>query len=138
MTTSLVEAARELAQARYIRDRHQMFSALRASSGKLYSGVHLEASNGRVAVCAEAIAIGAAASAGETAIDTIVAVTESGDVVPPCGICRELLRDYAPQAHVILQVDGALRGVPVSDLLPFPYRSGDYPNTRTDPHAVVH
>jgi cytidine deaminase len=99
--------------------------------GKVFSGVHLEASVGRVAVCAEAIAIGAAASAGETAIDEIVAVTESGDVVPPCGICRELLRDYAPQARVILQVDGELQGVPVSELLPFPYRGDDYPHTRS-------
>jgi cytidine deaminase len=47
---------------------------LRASDGRIFSAVHLEATIGRVAVCAEAIALGMAVADGATLIDTIVAV----------------------------------------------------------------
>jgi len=37
--------------------------------------------------------IGIAASEGYTEIETIVAVNEQGDVVSPCGMCREVISD---------------------------------------------
>jgi cytidine deaminase len=60
----------------------------------------------------------------------IVAVTESGDVVPPCGMCRELTYDYAPDAEFILNEADEYVLAPVSELLPKKYRSEDYPNRR--------
>jgi cytidine deaminase len=68
----------------------------------MFSAVHLEATVGRIAVCAEAIAIGMAATAGDTEIEMIVAVNRVGQVVSPCGMCRELIADYAPDAMVIV------------------------------------
>jgi cytidine deaminase len=56
---------------------------MRTRSGKVFEAVHLEAYVGRVAVCAEAIAIGMGAAAGDTQIECIVAVNRSGDVVTP-------------------------------------------------------
>ncbi len=79
---------------------------------------------GRASICAEGAAIAAAAAAGDTAIETIVAVLDTGDgwrVVTPCGLCRELISDYAPGATVI-DYDASLpepvRPVPVMNLLP--------------------
>ncbi len=86
---SLVEEAQAIIRKRFKEGAHHIGSALRTKSGRVFVGVNLEAYIGRVAVCAEAIAIGHAATAGNTDIDTIVAVTEDGRVVPPCGICRE-------------------------------------------------
>jgi cytidine deaminase len=126
----LIKIARDLAEQRYVEGRHHVFAALRTRAGRLHSGAHIEAKIGRIAVCAEAIAIGAAATAGDTDIAVIVAVTESGDVVPPCGMCRELIRDYSPGALVIVRKHGILQTVPVAELLPVEYRSEDYPNTR--------
>ena len=62
-----------------------------------------------------------AATAGDTDIDTIVAVDETGRIVSPCGMCREMILDYAPKAQVILLVDDKAQKVPASALLPFPY-----------------
>jgi cytidine deaminase len=129
-STDLISAARELAIARYVEGRHHVFSAVRTKSGRVFTGVHVEAGVGRVAVCAEAIAIGAAATAGDTDIDAIVAVTESGQIVPPCGMCRELIGDYAPDAKVILQFAGNIESRSIHELLLWKYRSADYPNTR--------
>lgn len=59
-----------------------------------------------------------------------MAVTESGDIVPPCGMCRELISDYAPDARVILEFDDGIRCVPVLELLPEKYDGAKYPNQR--------
>ncbi len=126
----LISIARNLAQDRYVRGKHQMFCALETESGKIFLGAHVEANNGRITLCAESVAVGVAATAGDTAIRTIVAVTESGDIVPPCGICRELVYDYAPNAKFILQDGDEHRLVPITDLLPQKYKSENYPNRR--------
>src|SRR4051812_5928442 len=102
-STDLITIARDLARARYVEGRHHVFAALRTKSGKIFSGAHIEAGVGRITVCAEAIAIGAAATGGDTEIEEIVAVNGSGQIVSPCGMCRELISDYAPDARVILQ-----------------------------------
>ncbi len=99
----LIENARAIIAKRFKEDYHHIGAALRTKSGKVFSAVHLEAYVGRVAVCAEAIAIGMAAAAGDTDIDTIVAVNSHGRVIPPCGICRELISDYSSNCKVIIR-----------------------------------
>jgi cytidine deaminase len=121
----LVEAAQDIIRLRFKQDYHHVGAALRTRSGKVFAAVHLEANVGRIAVCAEAVAIGMAAAAGDTDIETIVAVSEDGRVVSPCGMCRELISDYAPQATVIVpDLDQPDRPMPVSvaSLLPNKYR----------------
>ncbi len=117
----LVEQARSLIRERFKEGRHHIASVLRTRSGQFFQGVHVEVYVGRMTICGEAVAIGAAATAGDTDIDTIVAVDETGRVVSPCGMCREMIADYAPDARVILKIEDELRAVPVRQLLPFPY-----------------
>ena len=122
---ALVEVAKELIRGRFKEGSHHIGAALRTKSGHVCLGVHVEGHVGRVAVCAEAIAIGNAAIVGDTEIDTIVAVTEMGRIAPPCGMCRELISDYSPNANVILEDDAhvnELEIVPVHLLLPKKYQ----------------
>lgn len=121
----LVEVARELIAKRFREDYHHIAAALRTTSGQIFTGVHVEAYIGRITVCGEAIAIGAAATGGDTEIDTIVAVNELGTIVSPCGMCRELISDYAPAAQVIILREGEPVKVPVLDLLPDKYMRED-------------
>jgi cytidine deaminase len=118
----LIENARSIISKRFKENYHHIGAALRTKSGKVFSAVHLEAYVGRVAVCAEAIAIGMAAAAGDTDIDTIVAVNSNGRVIPPCGICRELISDYSSDCQVIIT---EVEIVSISELLPkkMDYRS---------------
>ena len=130
----IIQAAREVMLKRYIDGKHMVGAAIRTKSGKLFVGVHVEANCGRISLCAEAVAIGAAATDGDTDISQIVAVTESGDIIPPCGMCRELISDYSPDARVVLQAAAGPRCVPVLELLPEKYDSAKYPNRRKE-HA---
>lgn len=126
----LIAEAKALIERRYLEDRHHIASAVRGTSGRVYTGLHLDTYVGRASVCAEAVALGQAMAAGETAIEAIVSVRhprpreqhQDCKVVSPCGVCREMLTDFAPGAVVILARDGELERVPVEDLLPAKYR----------------
>lgn len=130
----LLEAASALIRQRYIVGRHHIAAALRTQSGKIVTGLHLDTYVGRASVCAEAVAVGQArAQIGpDDPITDIISVrhprpTEQNQkiqVVAPCGICREMLRDFAPDARVLLSDDaeaGGLRAYNPSDLLPLKY-----------------
>lgn len=130
----LVAAARSVIAANYEYGRHEIGAAVRTRSGKVFAGIHVEANVGRITVCGEAVALGAAFSAGQRGIDTVVAVAHPHPhervpeswVVAPCGMCRELISDYDDGADVIMPAGDALGKVSVLDLLPFKY-SNDPP-----------
>lgn len=126
---ALIEAARTLIRARYVENRHHIAAALRTKSGKIHTGLHLDTYVGRASVCAEAVAVGMAMAAGDRDIATIVSVrhprpreaNQTIQVVSPCGICREMLADFAPECRVIVPVDGGLVSVAPRELLPNKY-----------------
>lgn len=125
----LIEEAKTKITQLYEDDRHHVGAALRTKSGNIVSAVHIEAYVGRVTVCAEAIAIGKAISDGEKGFDTIVAVRHPYSdeeerelkIVSPCGMCRELISDYAPDCFVILNIDGENVKTQISNLIPLKY-----------------
>jgi cytidine deaminase len=129
----LIAAATEAITLRYRYDWQEVGAAMRARDGRIVTGVSIDAYIGRIAVCAEAIAIGRAITeSGDQGIETIVAVRhprpgESGKiaVVSPCGICRELIHDYDASARVIVPDNGrAPKVVSIGELLPNKYKRG--------------
>lgn len=95
--------------------------ALLTGKGNLYVGVCIDASGG-IGFCAEHSAIAAMVTHGEQSIQRIVAVLGDGTVLPPCGRCRELMRQIArdnlTHTEVLLSRD---RAVKLRDLLPHPW-----------------
>ena len=126
---ALIEAARSTIAERYAHGRHHVACAVRMRSGEVYTGVHVETHIGRMAVCAESVAVGRALTDGEEEIDTIVSVrhprpaevARAVTVVPPCGICRELIAEYGPSARVLVPADGSVRAASPSELLPWKF-----------------
>jgi cytidine deaminase len=125
---ALIEAARDVIRRRYRENRHHIGCALRTKSGRIFTAVHLDTYVGRASVCAEAIAVGQAMSEGEGDIVAVVSVRHPRPrenaaeipVVSPCGICREMLGDFARDCVVIVPAreGGGVEKVPVADLLP--------------------
>ena len=109
---------------------HTVAAAIRSRDGRIWTGVHLGATVGRLAICAEPIALGRAILQGDGTMAVGVAVRhrkpEEGagapDIVSPCGACRELLMDYAPDALVIVPSPSGPVKRSVRALLPDPYR----------------
>jgi cytidine deaminase len=129
----LIAAAVAAIKKRYRDDWQEVGAALRTRSGKIYTGVNLDAYLGRMAVCAEAVALGrAVVDLGDAGIETIVAVRhpppdekdQAISVVSPCGACRELIFDYDHNARVIVPNGDRPVVVSIADLLPNKYSRG--------------
>jgi cytidine deaminase len=129
----LIEAATATIKRRYRDDWQEVGAALRTRSGKIFTGVNLDAYLGRMAVCAEAVALGRAfVDLGDDGIETIVAVrhpppyekNQDTAVVSPCGACRELIFDYDRKARVIVPNGKTPKTVPIAELLPNKYSRG--------------
>jgi len=127
---ALIAAARAAIKERYRNEWQEVGAALRTRDGRIYAGVNLDAYLGRMAVCAEAVALGQAVTeVGETGIETIVAVRhpEPADkdqtivVVSPCGSCRELIWDYDRNARVIVPGANGPAIAAIGELLPNKY-----------------
>lgn len=87
--------------------------------------VGLDLVSRKSSVCAEPAAISAAHTAGDYAIDTIVAVCFRGDIsaivsISPCGACRELISFHAPECRVLFEYEGRLVGTKAKDLFQYP------------------
>lgn len=124
---TLIEAATEALRKNYHPVRHSVGAAVLCASGQVYVGVNVESSG--YGVCAEPIALGAALTNGERNILAIVAVCkrESGyPVLSPCGNCRQLLLDYAPEADVIYEDANGISKTKAVNLLPFAYMAPDF------------
>jgi cytidine deaminase len=108
--------------------RHEVATALRTADGAIHTGVHVEGSCRRSSVCAEGVAMGTARGAvpgGEAlGVTSVVSVQikPAGQfrVIAPCGVCRELISDYCPDATVwVTTVDADdIIAVRALDLLP--------------------
>jgi cytidine deaminase len=129
----LIAIAREAIQKRYRDEWQEVGAALRTRDGRIITGVNIDAYLGRMAVCAEAVAIGRAITeAGDQGIETIVAVRhpKPGEadqtiaVVSPCGSCREIIHDYDAQARVIVPNGDESTVATIAELLPNKYVRG--------------
>ncbi|MGH9790919.1 MAG: cytidine deaminase [Candidatus Acidiferrales bacterium] len=94
------KAARENAHAPY--SNFRVGAALRATSGRVYTGCNVENATYGLTVCAERVAIFKAISEGERGFDAIAVVTDTETLTPPCGACRQLIWEFCGDAEVIL------------------------------------
>ncbi|MFH1780371.1 MAG: cytidine deaminase [Candidatus Micrarchaeota archaeon] len=89
----LIKVAKKVAKRKIVSDCVKLGTvgcALLTDSGNVYVGVSIEACCG-IGFCAEHSAVASMITNREYEIKKIVAVTDKGLVLPPCGRCRELL-----------------------------------------------
>lgn len=98
-----------------------MAAVLLTDAGNSFGGVRIDTASG-TGLCAEHSAIAAMVTAGEYRIAAIAAVWQDEQrrpyVVPPCGRCRELIRQVDPGNLDTVVVLGRQRQTLLRDLLP--------------------
>jgi len=112
--------ARHRAYAPY--SKYKVGAAIRTKRNKVHSGANVENASYGMTVCAERTAAFAAVNAGDTAFDAIAIVIDDDKLPTPCGACRQVLAEFAPDVRVILATTGGKRKVTtLRELLPDPF-----------------
>ena len=78
-------------------------AAIESGSGKIYVGVCIDCAC-TLGICAERNAIFNMITNGESIIKRVVAVGTDGQVMPPCGACRELMTQIMPENYKNIQI----------------------------------
>ncbi|MDD6203591.1 MAG: cytidine deaminase [Firmicutes bacterium] len=100
-------------------------AAVMSANGDIYTGCNVESASYGATVCAERAALCAATVAGARALSA-VAVVSSGSTPYPCGICRQMLSELAPEAVVFMKGrDGRIIQASVKELLPYAFELND-------------
>jgi cytidine deaminase len=121
----LIQQTKDFIKTHYMAKRHHVASAI-VTDKATYFGLHLDTSG--YDICAEPIAISNALIAKDTQFVKSVAVFWDGNeknepkIVPPCGDCRQMLIEYAPNLEAIVsEENGEIKKVSIKDLIPYPY-----------------
>ena len=99
-------------------------AAVEGPDGRLHFGVNVENSAYPEGVCAEASAISAAVTAGETEVTRVYLASSLPGLVWPCGGCRQKILEFAVDGCevVSLGADGATERHTIEELAPLGFR----------------
>ena len=94
-------------------------AAVEADDGTIVSGCNVESASYGLTICAERVAVFTAVARGFRCFKRIAVVTDTPAPTPPCGACRQILWEFAPDAEVLLaNLKGDVVKYTVRDLIP--------------------
>lgn len=112
---ALARAAMARSYAPY--SHYAVGAALLCEDGRVFQGCNIENAAFSMTNCAERTAVFKAVSEGETCFTTI-AIAASGSAPWPCGACRQVLNEFAPNIRVLVTWDGQTAEASLPELLP--------------------
>ncbi len=96
-------------------------AALLTKSGEIIGGANVESASYGLTCCAERVALFKALTEGRKNFVAVAVVARCDGGPMPCGACRQLLAEYAPDAKVFVadsHAPGKIREFTVQELLP--------------------
>lgn len=101
-------------------------AALRSPDGRVFEGCNVENAAYGLGNCAERVALGAAVAAGAREFDLLVVASRDRRPAPPCGACRQVLAEFAPDLQVrSITSDGETAEWSLRELLPHAFGPND-------------
>jgi len=93
-------------------------AAVLCSDGRIFSGTNIENASYGATICAERVAIVKAVSEGAESILALAVYTNARDFAFPCGMCLQVLSEFAEDIPVFVAGDSGVRRYLLSELLP--------------------
>lgn len=124
----LAKAAAATAYAPY--SKFRVGAVVVAEDGSLFAGANVENAAYPSTLCAEAVAIGSAVSAGVRKIDVVAVACLDGDQnCFPCGQCRQRMREFGTERVLVTDKAGRTHRHDLSELLPNSFGPEDLPDS---------
>ncbi len=101
----------------------QVGAALECRDGTVVEGANVENASYGLTICAERSALAAAVTGGRREFRRIVIHTSATGPVAPCGACRQMLCEFAPDLEILSVYEGGEAHWVLSELLPHPFRA---------------
>ena len=99
--TALISAACEARQHAFVPySQYRVGAAVRTAQGHIFRGCNVENKSYSLTICAERAAVFNAIQAGEQDFEALAIATEDG--ATPCGACRQVLAEFAPDLSILL------------------------------------
>jgi cytidine deaminase len=115
----MAEAARARRNAYAPYSRFAVGAALLTAGGRVFHGCNVENASYGLTTCAERSAIFTAVCEGELDFVAIAVTAREGRGAPPCGSCRQVLQEFAPDMRVYWRdAGGRIRSRQLKQLLP--------------------
>jgi cytidine deaminase len=96
-------------------------AALRLKSGLVVSGCNVENISFGLTMCAERVCVGRAIDQGEKDFESLAIVAETDAPIVPCGACRQVLAEFAPELIITSwTLGGKSQEFSLANLLPLP------------------
>jgi cytidine deaminase len=113
---ALTDEARRISERAYVPYSHYPVGAAAvADDGRVLTGCNVENAGYGVTLCAECGVVSSLAATGGGRLTHFVCVNGKGDVIMPCGRCRQLLFEHGGRDLLLLTVSGVR---PMSEVLP--------------------
>lgn len=114
----LVEQARAARRRAYAPYSHYLVgAAVLTAAGDVFTGCNIENASYGLTICAERVAIASAIAAGQRDFVMLALVTANGG--SPCGACRQVMVEFAPDMPVIIADEQGIRQtLPAHALIP--------------------
>lgn len=96
-------------------------AAVRATDGTVYVGCNVENATYGATLCAERSAISGMIGAGRRAIAAVAVFADADDAAMPCGICRQVLAEFAHDAPIVVAGNRNFRVHTLSEIFPAPF-----------------
>lgn len=114
----LLALAREAMERSYSPYSHYpVGAALLCADGRIFQGCNVENASFGLTNCAERTAVFKAISEGATEF-TAIAIASKSSAPWPCGACRQVLNEFAPEIRVLVTWDGGQAEANLTELLP--------------------
>ncbi|KAJ3874846.1 cytidine deaminase, partial [Lentinula edodes] len=102
LINSAFEGKSEFSYSPY--SKFRVGAALLASDGTIIKGANIENASYGGTICAERTAIVKSASEGKRSFAALAVVTDVKSAISPCGLCRQVIREFCAQDMPILLV----------------------------------